>query len=299
MERISPKETLDVRLKHYVNKFNSKFGDRYEYIGGFKSQGNKIIIKCKKCGRQREIIAHNIYQRPKSHGDYSDKLLCICEGRADKLQIDTNYYREIVEKNIGFKLVKVEFNKNIHKNIIHVKCTKCGLIYKYNHRKFLVTPTLNCCVRNSKYDRQFSNYKSYVKTVAKTIFPLKEDYGIDNLLNYKEVIEKEIKERTYQAKSQIKKMDLDVLKKMLEEEAKSRIEKYKVGRCSICEETKKGNPGWGRTDRNWKHKICAECSIEQVFCECCKKAIQRRYFRFIEEEGRYSYMCKACEKRNK
>ena len=43
--------------KDFLVKFNSNYGDKWEYIGGYINRESKIKIKCKECGEIKTIRA--------------------------------------------------------------------------------------------------------------------------------------------------------------------------------------------------------------------------------------------------
>lgn len=66
--------------------------------------------------------------------------------------------------------------------------------------------------------------------------------------------------------------DEDFFRKYIEEELERRINKYKIGICSVCGSYCKGSRTessidghhFGRTEYNWKNKICTKCNIKRM-----------------------------------
>lgn len=52
------------REQTFINKFNERYGNYFIYIGGYNSgEHNKIIVKCKQCGYERERGRKKIFDK--------------------------------------------------------------------------------------------------------------------------------------------------------------------------------------------------------------------------------------------
>ena len=66
------------REEIFVNKFNMKYGECFEYLGGYDAnKRKKIIIRCKKCGYIRERSKENIF-------NYKVNICCPACGNNEK-----------------------------------------------------------------------------------------------------------------------------------------------------------------------------------------------------------------------
>lgn len=262
-------------------------------------------------------------------------LSLIDEGFESELKIDNyiDYYMEFFRQKINhdghdFNKLKEDTRKYIknkyEKNKI-AQCSVCGEVgssnsfwgrtqHNWKHKICLSCSTeqvkCSCCGdvrqrRNFPFIEEEERYSdiclkctNIAKNIANTDMTALEleDYTYNiylehnSLSGYAYNLYYDKKEKTFIKKDNSKQINIDKYDK-------ETIEKKKIGQCSICGETGKGNKFWGRTEHNWKHKICKSCNNEPVQCDCCGSLRVRKYYDFNEDTGLHSTICKYCSKK--
>ena len=121
--------------KDFIEKFNSLHGDKWEYVGGYTNSRNSIIIKCKICGSEINIIPDNSLRK-------TAKLKCNkCEAEKYinnfKIEFNNKYKNK-------YEYIDRENNQNAFTEDIHIiKCLKCGKINKWKGKTLLYSK-FNC-----------------------------------------------------------------------------------------------------------------------------------------------------------
>ena len=125
--------------KDFIKKFSLLHGDKWEYVGGYTNSRNSIIIKCKICGSQINIIPDNSLRK-------TAKLKCNkCETEKYinnfKIEFNNKYKNKYKNK---YEYIDRENNQNAFTEDIHIiKCLKCGKINKWKGKTLLYSK-FNC-----------------------------------------------------------------------------------------------------------------------------------------------------------
>lgn len=161
------KLNLKERERIFIDRLEEKYGDKWEYIEGYKNVGTNLKIRCKKCGEINEYKPYAV--------NYYKKLLCnYCEKDKDEYSVRMNKrYKDRVENfeenNNIFEYVKFEKGYMTGENRILIKCKKCGSVYWYTHYHVMANTLKICC--NSENVKR--NYDTFAEKVAR-----------DMMLNY-------------------------------------------------------------------------------------------------------------------
>lgn len=115
----------DKAYEYFLKSFNTKYGDRYLYIGGYTHSDDDVIIECKKCHRRMNMGVQSIRKKRPLH--------CQCE-------IEQRIYEREIKKALIYTLVKIQKEKHREeqnrieyelrqKDLISV-CKECGKVFK-------------------------------------------------------------------------------------------------------------------------------------------------------------------------
>jgi len=111
--------------KDFIKKFSLLHGDKWEYVGGYTNSRNSIIIKCKICGSEINIIPDNSLRK-------TAKLKCNkCEAEKYinnfKIEFNNKYKNK-------YEYIDRENNQNAFTKDIHIiKCLTCGRFKKIKY----------------------------------------------------------------------------------------------------------------------------------------------------------------------
>lgn len=163
--------------KDFIEKFNSLHGDKWEYVGGYTNSRNSIIIKCKICGSEINIIPDNSLRK-------TAKLKCNkCEAEKYinnfKIEFNNKYKNK-------YEYIDRENNQNAFTEDIHIiKCLKCGQLIK-RKGKTLLYSKFNC---NHLTDEEIKQ-RRLKNEINKTLSELSKE--IKDINNRNELFEKEL-----------------------------------------------------------------------------------------------------------
>lgn len=109
--------------KAFIEKFSLLHGDKWEYVGGYTNSRKPIIIKCKICGSEINIIPENSLRK-------TAKLKCNkCE--AEKYANDFKFQFNNKYKD-KYEYIDRKYNSNAFSKDTHIiKCLKCGKINEW------------------------------------------------------------------------------------------------------------------------------------------------------------------------
>lgn len=167
--------------KDFIEKFNSLHGDKWEYVGGYTNSRNSIIIKCKICGSEINIIPDNSLRK-------TAKLKC---NKCETEKYINNFKIEFNNKYKNkYEYIDRENNQNAFTEDIHIiKCLKCGKINKWKG-KTLYNGRFNCNHLTEEQIEQRKLEKEINKEINKTLSELRNE--IKQIENRNKLFEDEV-----------------------------------------------------------------------------------------------------------
>ena len=142
--------------KDFIKKFSLLHGDKWEYVGGYTNSRNSIIIKCKICGSQINIIPDNSLRK-------TAKLKCNkCEAEKHinnfKIEFNNKYKNK-------YEYIDRENNQNAFTEDIHIiKCLKCGKINKLKGKTLLYSKfNCKCQIKYTKHTIDYNKLEKKFK----------------------------------------------------------------------------------------------------------------------------------------
>lgn len=52
-----------VNLSNFMEAFNNRFGDKFEYVSGYVKCESRIMVRCRMCGNEFDVCAQ-VVRRP-------------------------------------------------------------------------------------------------------------------------------------------------------------------------------------------------------------------------------------------
>ena len=261
---------LESRIQCFIEKLDKK--GMFEYIDGYTTIKDEVLVKHKKCGHTVFMKAYNVA--------YADIDLCKECGRQTRDFEDK--VEELKEINDDFKLVGKIKNK-FDRYIYVIECKDCGCRYKM---PFSRIEGFKCCDKsaNSIYDvvaeKKGIEIYNQIRKVEGYIEPnILWDYLFD-ILKTDTMVECRAIE------------DIERLTNIIEKYILGRYSKEQVGVCKCCGRVKSGTRGWGRRENNFQSKICVDCAKESKVCACC--GVAKMINRYPVVNGAISDTCKRC-----
>lgn len=114
---------VDEAYDRFINGFNNKYGQHYEYVSGFSGSESIITIKCLKCDYQ--------FTRSAQISRKNKKIICKnCKNILKTKEKEERIRKKAEEKELKLKL------KKLHKEMLafEVVCAECGEIFKSNRK---------------------------------------------------------------------------------------------------------------------------------------------------------------------
>lgn len=167
--------------KDFIKKFSLLHGDKWEYVGGYTNSRNSIIIKCKICGSQINIIPDNSLRK-------TAKLKC---NKCETEKYINNFKIEFNNKYKNkYEYIDRENNQNAFTEDIHIiKCLKCGKINKWKGKTLLYSK-FNCNHLTEKQIKQRRLENKIKKEINKTLSELRNE--IKQIENRNKLFEDEV-----------------------------------------------------------------------------------------------------------
>lgn len=164
--------------KDFIYKFNSLHGDKWEYVGGYTNSRNPIIIKCKICGSEINIIPDNSLRK-------TAKLKCNkCEAIKYINDFKFKFNNKYKDK---YEYIDREYNSNAFTEDTHIiKCLKCGQLIKRKGKTLLYSKfNCKCQIKHTKHTKRTIDYN---KLELKFVDKFNKRYGeyFEYLGGYKE-----------------------------------------------------------------------------------------------------------------
>lgn len=246
---------------------------KFEYIDGYKTVEDDVLVRCVKCNQEQQIKARKfLYDKSKPY----------CFKCGDKHENELKDILNIEYMNNNFKHKDKEVVE-IKENYIVYKCTECDSLYKYNEtnsvrnlKSFLETSSM-CCKSNGK-----TRYEKKAKSILKECWAsldnefIREDEIEDYVVNYLSLMKNEIRQF----------VNTDYFKNEVTRQFKEKYEKQSIRECAYCGEMVKSKKKWGKI-------ACVKCEASDFICQCCGR--ERPLTDFIIEDFEYGKHCKRCD----
>lgn len=170
--------------KDFIKKFSLLHGDKWEYVGGYTNSRNSIIIKCKICGSQINIIPDNSLRK-------TAKLKCNkCEAEKyiNNFKIEFNNKCKQcgeIKKRKGTSLSITEDNK--------LRCSKCGNNQTLYEKKCKVCGNIFIGTKRSAYcsdicKKKYQNRQHDLRRRIKNKEQIDNDISLEKLIQRDEGI---------------------------------------------------------------------------------------------------------------
>lgn len=239
--------TLQDREEWFIERLNEK--GNFEYIGGYTTMKNNVILKHKKCGKTVMQRAYTVV-----YSDIDECYECSRHRRGYD-SIKENIKHSDTLGIVGRKIFGTRYR-------YHVKCRVCGEEYYFNKNQ--LNNGIVCC--SGTTSRMERIVKSKTKEVVRK---LKATTKTINDKSLKKVIEESFNELSL-LRSCI--YNTDKLFTNIYDEVKKELNKKTIGHCPICNEKVIKKSDWRIDYSHNKRKICKNCRKSQKLAKNVSKS---------------------------
>ena len=226
--------TLQDREEWFVERLKEQ--GKFEYIGGYTTMKDDVILKHKKCGKTVVQKAYTVI-----YSDIDECYECSRHRRGyDSIKENIKYSDTL--GIVGRKKFGARYR-------YHVKCRVCGEEYYFNKKQ--LNDGIVCCSGTTSRMERIVKAKS-IEVVRK----LKADIEIIDDLSLRKVIEESFNELSL-IRSCV--YDKEKLFANIQNEVKKILNKKTIGNCPVCNKKIIKKSDWRVDFNNNKQKICKNC----------------------------------------
>jgi 5-methylcytosine-specific restriction endonuclease McrA len=123
-------------LEKYKKDILTRYQNRLEYCGGYKTVGSRVIIKCNECGSRFNVIARDVLKE-----SFNGCLKCLGKAKERERETSKVACEEQRRKRIETRTRQREEKNKQREEKITAECSECGAEYVKHNSSYL------CCSR--------------------------------------------------------------------------------------------------------------------------------------------------------
>lgn len=155
-------------VKRFITEFNKQFGDRFEYVSGYKDCKSYVKLKCRTCNKEFDRFGNFLTN--------NHNVLCpYCTEYARQQRIEDESRMKLVHSLV--KALRFESNRKQREIDLTKRCDECNEVFKATHMNQVLC--LKC--KNKRDNRR--------KEIRKRI--IKDNGNVDYSISLEKLIEKE------------------------------------------------------------------------------------------------------------
>lgn len=140
-------------LRNFIERFNQKYSDEFEYVSGYTNCDSSILVRCKRCGSTFEKNAQVVRKKKRMRCD-----ICTQQKKETKEREREEQRKRLEEQRQLSMIAKQKAEEERERKRLK-KCNECGNEFRADHlgRKYCSDECLK------KHQRRIRKYKHKLK----------------------------------------------------------------------------------------------------------------------------------------